>query len=90
MAPISAPALAIQSGSVATTRLAWHDGRLPALLLIGETDGLVKMDWLARYEGIFPRHCSVAIAAATISHQEYDAACVPAELRAWWDEDTAA
>lgn len=62
---------------------------LPALLIFGETDGLVKMGWLKRFERIFPRHRSVVLVGAHHFPQEYDAAGVAAAIRHWWDEEIA-
>jgi haloalkane dehalogenase len=60
---------------------------MPALLLFGETDGLVRLGWLARFERLFPRHRSVVMAGAHHFPQEYDAAGVAAAICAWWDDE---
>lgn len=62
---------------------------MPALLIFGETDGLVKMGWLARFERIFPRHRSIVIPGAHHFPQEYDAGAVAAAIRQWWDDQHA-
>lgn len=60
---------------------------MPALLIFGETDGLLKMGWLDRFEQIFPRHRSIVMLEAHHFPQEYDAAGVAAAIRRWWDEE---
>ena len=59
---------------------------LPALLIFGETDGLVKLGWLTRLEGIFPRHRSIVMQGCHHFPQEYDAVGVATAIRTWWDE----
>ncbi len=62
---------------------------LPALLLFGETDRLVKLGWLERFERIFARHRSVVLMGAHHFPQEYDASAVASEIRDWWSDVVA-
>jgi haloalkane dehalogenase len=62
---------------------------LPALLIFGDVDGTIKMGWLARLEGIFPRHRSIVMPGAHHFPQVYDAPGVAEEIRRWWDEEIA-
>ena len=59
---------------------------LPALLIFGETDGLVKLGWLTRLERIFPQHRSIVMQGCHHFPQEYDALGVATAIRTWWDE----
>jgi haloalkane dehalogenase len=63
---------------------------MPAVLVFGETDGLVKMGWLARFEGIFPRHRSIVLAGCHHFPQEYDPGAVADAISHWWDEEIVA
>jgi haloalkane dehalogenase len=60
---------------------------MPALLIFGETDGLVKFGWLTRFEQIFPRHRSIVMQGCHHFPQVYDAPGVTAAIRNFWDEE---
>jgi haloalkane dehalogenase len=59
---------------------------MPALLIFGETDGLVKLGWLNRLEQIFPRHRSIVMQGCHHFPQVYDPIGVAIAIRSWWDE----
>ncbi len=59
---------------------------MPALLIFGDQDGLLKLGWLARLEGIFPRHRSIVMQGCHHFPQEYDAAGVATAIRSFWHE----
>ena len=61
--------------------------RMPALLIFGETDGLLKLGWLTRFEQIFPRHRSIVMHGCHHFPQVYDAPGVATAIRIWWDEE---
>ncbi len=69
-------------------RLRLLDG-MPALLIFGETDGLVRIGWLTRLERIFPRHRAVIFAGCHHFPQEYDPTGVATAIRQWWDDEIA-
>jgi pimeloyl-ACP methyl ester carboxylesterase len=56
---------------------------MPALLIFGETDGLLKLGWLTRFERLFPRHRSIVMHGCHHFPQVYDASGVATALRAW-------
>ncbi len=60
---------------------------MPALLIFGDQDGLIKLGWLTRLERIFPRHCSIVMFGCHHFPQEYDAAGVATAIRSFWDEE---
>ncbi len=60
---------------------------MPALLIFGETDGLLKLGWLTRFEQIFPRHRSIVMPGCHHFPQVYDAPGVATTIRRWWDEE---
>jgi len=60
---------------------------MPALLIFGDQDGLIKLGWLARLERIFPRHRSIVMQGCHHFPQEYDAAGVATTIRSFWDEE---
>ena len=60
---------------------------MPALLIFGETDGLVKLGWLTRFEQMFPRHRSIVMQGCHHFPQVYDAPGVAAAIRSFWDEE---
>jgi haloalkane dehalogenase len=62
---------------------------MPALLVFGETDGLVKLGWLARFEGIFTRHRSIVLTGGHHFPQEYDPTAVAEAIARWWDDAIA-
>jgi haloalkane dehalogenase len=62
---------------------------MPALLIFGNTDGTIKMGWLARLEGIFPRHRSIIMRGSHHFPQIYDPAAVAAAIRNFWDDEVA-
>ena len=59
---------------------------IPALLIFGDTDGTIKMGWLARLEHIFQRHRSIIMKGSHHFPQIYDAAAVADAIRSFWDE----
>jgi haloalkane dehalogenase len=61
--------------------------QMPALLIFGETDGLLKMGWLTRFERLFPRHRSIVMHGCHHFPQVYDAPGVTTAIRRWWDEE---
>ena len=60
---------------------------MPALLIFGETDGLVKLGWLTRFEQMFPRHRSLVMAGCHHFPQVYDAPGVVTAIRSFWEEE---
>jgi haloalkane dehalogenase len=60
---------------------------MPALLIFGETDGLVKLGWLTRFEQIFPRHRSIVMQGCHHFPQVYDAPGVVTAIRRWWEQE---
>jgi len=60
---------------------------MPALLIFGDQDGLIKLGWLTRLEQIFPRHRSIVMKGCHHFPQEYDAVGVATAIRRWWDEE---
>jgi haloalkane dehalogenase len=60
---------------------------MPALLIFGNLDGLIKLGWLTRFEKMFPRHRSVVMHDCHHFPQEYDAIGVAVAIRRWWDEE---
>lgn len=61
--------------------------RMPALLIFGDVDGSIRMGWLARLEGIFPRRRSLVIPGAHHFPQVYDALGVARAIQSWWTEE---
>ena len=59
---------------------------LPALLIFGDVDGSIRMGWLTRLEGIFPRHRSIVMPGAHHFPQVYDAPGVARAIQQWWDD----
>ena len=62
---------------------------MPALLIFGDTDGTIKMGWLARLERIFPHHRTIIMKGSHHFPQVYDSAAIADAIRNWWDEDVA-
>jgi haloalkane dehalogenase len=62
-------------------------GEMPALLIFGDVDGLIKLGWLDRLERIFPRHRSIVMQGCHHFPQEYDAVGVATAIGRWWDEE---
>jgi haloalkane dehalogenase len=60
---------------------------MPALLIFGDQDGLIKIGWLTRFEQIFPRHRSIVIKDCGHFPQEHDPVGIATEIRKWWDEE---
>jgi haloalkane dehalogenase len=60
---------------------------MPVLFIFGETDSLVKMGWLARFEQILPRHRSIVMAGCHHFPQIYDSPGVASAISSWWDEE---
>lgn len=60
---------------------------MPALLIFGETDGLLKLGWLTRFEQMLPRHRSIVMPGCHHFPQVYDAPGVAMAIRRWWDEE---
>jgi len=60
---------------------------MPALLIFGDLDGLIKLGWLSRFERIFPRHRTIIMKGAHHFPQEYDPSGVATAIRVWWDEE---
>lgn len=60
---------------------------MPALLIFGDLDGLIKRGWLSRFERIFPRHRTIIMKGAHHFPQEYDPGGVATAIRVWWDEE---
>jgi haloalkane dehalogenase len=63
---------------------------MPALLIFGDVDGSIKMGWLARLEGIFPRHRSIVMSGANHFPQVYDAPGVARAIQDWWHDEMTA
>lgn len=63
---------------------------MPALLIFGDVDGSIKMGWLARLEGIFPRHRSIVMSGANHFPQVYDAPGVARAIKEWWHDEMTA
>ncbi len=59
---------------------------MPALLIFGDLDGLIKLGWLTRFEQLFPRHRSIVMQGCHHFPQEYDPVGVATAIRNWWDE----
>ncbi len=60
---------------------------MPALLIFGDQDGLIKLGWLDRLEQLFLRHRSVVMQGCHHFPQEYYPAGVATAIRRWWDEE---
>jgi len=60
---------------------------MPTLLIFGETDGLLKLGWLTRFEQMLPRHRSIVMPGCHHFPQVYDAPGVATAIRRWWDEE---
>ncbi len=60
---------------------------MPALLIFGETDGLLKLGWLTRFEQMLPRHRCIVMPGCHHFPQVYDAPGVATAIRHWWDEE---
>ncbi len=60
---------------------------MPALLIFGDQDGLIKIGWLTRYEHIFSRHRSIVVKDGGHFLQEYDPVGIATEIQRWWDEE---
>jgi pimeloyl-ACP methyl ester carboxylesterase len=60
---------------------------MPALLIFGETDGLLKLGWLTRFEQMFPRHRSIVMPGCHHFPQVYDAPSVATAIRSFWDDE---
>jgi haloalkane dehalogenase len=60
---------------------------MPALLIFGDQDGLIKIGWLTRFEHLFPRHRSIVIKDCGHFPQEYDPVGIATAIRRWWDEE---
>ncbi len=62
---------------------------MPALLIFGDQDGLLKLGWLKRLEQLFPRHRSIVMQGCHHFPQEYDPIGVASAIQRWWDEEIA-
>jgi len=60
---------------------------MPALLIFGEADGLLKLGWLTRFEQMFPWHRSIVMPGCHHFPQVYDALGVATAIRRWWEEE---
>lgn len=60
---------------------------MPALLIFGDQDSLIKLGWLTRLEQMFPRRRSIVMNGCHHFPQEYDPVGVAIAIRIWWDEE---
>jgi haloalkane dehalogenase len=59
---------------------------MPALLIFGDLDRLIKLGWSTRFEHMFPRHRLIVMKDCHHFPQEYDPVGVATAIESWWDE----